>query len=129
MYVQNHTQLLWLCLKGFTQRDNKADADLVAKLEEQRLTLRKHCEQLSSLLTRYEWNVLVPKGGLFLVARPPAKYLGQDLTTILFEKADVLINSPEWTGLENYYRFVLSIPSDIFKQALIRLENALNSLD
>ena len=100
------------------------DSDVITRQEEQRLTLSLHAQKLTSLLTAHAWKVLVPVGGLFLIARPPDHYPG-DFSEFLFVNANISINSPEWTGIENYCRFVLSVDTDRFSDALDRLEKVL----
>ena len=99
----------------------------MATLGEQRLLLSKRAKELSTLLTELGWKVLHPEGGLFLIARPiewEAKGVtlsnGESLTltaeniaqAILKEKT--LINDSQWTGIDGYCRFVLSVSQEEF---------------
>ncbi|MDB2447280.1 aminotransferase class I/II-fold pyridoxal phosphate-dependent enzyme [bacterium] len=104
------------------------DSDLITKLEEQRLTLKKHAKKLETVLSENGWTTIYPEGGLFLVAKPPQNLHGKPVSDLLFEQANVSINSDEWTGLNNYYRFVLSVEESVFSEALKRLKKALPNL-
>ncbi|MCO7225840.1 aminotransferase class I/II-fold pyridoxal phosphate-dependent enzyme [Pleionea sp. CnH1-48] len=109
------------------------DPELMKCLAHQRQTLSSRAERLTKVLSEQGWDVLVPKAGLFLVAKPKISLdaLEQDRWTEatdriarrLFDETGVVINNATWTGLPGYCRFVLSIPEADFEQALERLAN------
>lgn len=110
---------------------NQRQSKLLEHLDQQRQVLNERACQLSALLTRKGWQVLMPKGGLFLVAKPQ-KYINEhglsDLRGAdkaaqkLFEQCNVAVNNATWTGLPGYCRFVLSVKATDFADALLRLE-------
>jgi methionine S-methyltransferase len=102
---------------------SKGDSDLITKQEEQRLLLASHAKRLTAVLEEFGWDVLAPRGGLFLMAKEPSHY-PKDFNEQLFTKHNVSINSSEWTGIEGYSRFVLSVESAKFEEALKRLKAA-----
>lgn len=129
-------ETLCYAVRELIEAYNQGDNDLLAHLATQRQILARRAEQLSELLQRKGWQVLKPKGGLFLVAKPQ-KYIidsqRQDsqlssteganrMTTMLFEQVNVVINNATWTGLPGYCRFVLSIKEADFIEALARIE-------
>ena len=107
------------------------DPGTVSELGEQRLLLKRRADRLSALLKTSGWEPLPSSGGLFLVARPSAELLARKLegkklepvtlANELHRSTGVLINSPEWTGIPGFFRFVLSVSDSDFEQALIKL--------
>ena len=109
----------------------KADGELIEHLESQRKTLCKRAIRLAKVLTEKGWQVISPQGGLFLAAKPQA-YMqkhglspvdaGDNITRLLFEQQNLVINNSTWTGLPGYCRFVLSCSESDFEKALERLK-------
>jgi methionine S-methyltransferase len=101
-------------------------------IQSQRLILKARALQLSEMLKRVGWQVLEPRGGLFLIATPE-KLLGKsyggmkleisNIAQVLRDQTGVLINSPEWIGIPNYFRFVLSVTDEQFTKALHSIES------
>ncbi|MCF6318293.1 MAG: hypothetical protein L3J83_03285, partial [Proteobacteria bacterium] len=85
---------------------------------------------LSKVLLENGWEVIKPKGGLFMVAKPQ-RFIdennlddseGADLMTQqLFAQQNLVINNSTWTGLPGYCRFVLSCSEKDFGLAIERL--------
>jgi methionine S-methyltransferase len=115
------------------QSSTQIDHSLVA----QRKILKERSESLTELLTKIGWRVLDSRGGLFLIATPE-KLLGKKIdgtilridnfSSILREHTGIIINSPEWIGIPNYFRFVLSVTEVEFRKALVAIENFCNRL-
>jgi len=118
---------------------------LANDLQQQQSTLLTRFEELNTLLVQLGWNVINPKGGLFLVAAPE-KYRGKQITVkgkdylidsqnineVLFYSVGLLINNDVWTGIPGYCRFVLSVEETTFREALtllLRFDEQLNSAD
>jgi methionine S-methyltransferase len=116
--------------------------DLIQHLAAQRETLIERANQLSQVLTKQGWQVIKPKGGLFLVAKP-SRYIQANLehkllaaedyrsevvaaadhiAAQLFQQQNLVINNSTWTGLPGYCRFVLSANQADFDQAIERLK-------
>ena len=105
----------------------------------QRTRLQRRAEELSRVLTSCGWEVLEPRGGLFLAAMP-TRYLGIDyaferegithrwmldasnIAEALFLTTGLLINNEVWTGIPGHCRFVLSVEPEEFEAALAALE-------
>ncbi|MSR89056.1 MAG: aminotransferase class I/II-fold pyridoxal phosphate-dependent enzyme [Candidatus Margulisbacteria bacterium] len=106
---------------GFYTQLNTRDPILMKQLEKQRSTLKKRADELTQVLEKNGWTVLPPKGGLFLVASPPDK--DTDITRKLFERVNLRINSPQWTGLtqEAFCRWMLSTSESEYKKALKKI--------
>lgn len=114
------------------------EPELVAELESQRRLLRERGERLAETLRRCGWDPLPPQGGLFLTATPsrivgkthggPGAAKGmlvtmENVADALRERAGVIVNSPGWTGIPGYFRFVLSVTEAEFASALSALED------
>jgi methionine S-methyltransferase len=99
--------------------------------------LRDRAAELSQVLTELGWKVLDSSGGLFLVASPvsligkevncsfsdkPIIIDTENITAVLHDKLNILINNAEWTGIPGYCRFVLSIREETFKEGIKRLK-------
>lgn len=106
---------------GFYTQLNTQDPVLMSQLQEQRNTLKKRADTLTQVLEKHGWTVLPPKGGLFLVASPPDK--DTDIARKLFERVNLRINSPQWTGLteEAYCRWMLSTSESAYIKALEKI--------
>lgn len=104
------------------------DQDLAGKLVEQRTLLKKHADALIALLNKHDWQVITPDGGLFILAKSPKNLQGKKVSDLLFEASGVSVNSAEWTGIKDTYRFVLSVKPAKFEEALVRLSGALSKL-
>ncbi|MET1256523.1 aminotransferase class I/II-fold pyridoxal phosphate-dependent enzyme [Aliikangiella maris] len=106
------------------------DSSLLAHLQWQKDTLFSRAKQLSAVLTQRGWQVIMPQGGLFLVAKPqqkidleqlPLTEGGDKVTELLFQQSNVAINNSTWTGLPGYCRFVLSGSENDFQEGIKRL--------
>lgn len=113
---------------------NHNNRDLFDHLRSQCHLLRQRAERLSACLTRCEWGVLPPAGGLFLVATPRA-YFGkqivlaeaqitltnENIAATIFSATGLAINGSEWTGIPGYCRFVLSVSEAEFEAGLEKI--------
>lgn len=117
---------------------NGSTAQTSVELENQRAALQRRADELSHVLTTCGWEVLAPRGGLFLVACP-VQYLGKDFTAVtqstrrdyvldgeniaeaMFWAVDLQINNSKWTGIPNYCRFAFAVDDDSFADALRRM--------
>jgi methionine S-methyltransferase len=105
----------------------RGDATLSRELETQRRVLGERAARLADVLRRAGWEPLPSRGGLFMVAKPAAilgKRSGKVTLTLdnvadqLREHAGVVINTPGWTGIPGYFRFVLSVTEEEFEGAV-----------
>ncbi len=129
-YPAPHSTLRYAMKKTLQTLLEKNPA-IVSELGEQRHILKQRADRLTEVLKSTGWEPLPSSGGLFLVAHPSAALLArkldgkklevQTLANELHRSTGVLINSPEWTGIPGFFRFVLSVPDSDFEQALIRL--------
>lgn len=100
------------------------------QLLDQRQILRSRAMELAQVLRECGWEPLLPRGGLFLVARPAA-YLGrswqggrldsENLGEAMFRAVGLLINDSRWTGIPEHCRFVLSVDERSFREGLERI--------
>lgn len=104
---------------------NHPDARTRSELEEQRRTLRDRAERLGQVLSKSGWDPLPPRGGLFLVARPPAGLDAETVSETLFRSTGILINGSVWTGIPGHCRFVTAVEERDFETALERLRGGL----
>jgi methionine S-methyltransferase len=127
-------------MRKFYDRLANRNSNLELHQQAQRQCLQQRARQLTEVLINCGWKVIMPQGGLFLVAKPIA-YLGKTLayqkddlhyessidgdtiTTVLFYRAGLTINSATWTGLPDYCRFVLSVSEAEFLEGLNRINN------
>lgn len=111
---------------------------LQTHLQQQTDLLKKRAQILTQTLTTQGWDVLPCSGGLFLVAKPTS-WVGKstlikkenneehvtinlkNIHEVLFYKTGILINGTEWTGLDSYCRFVLSVTESQFNESLEKL--------
>lgn len=100
---------------------NHPDAQTRSELEEQRRILRDRAARLGRVLSETGWDPLPPRGGLFLVARPPAGLDAENAPEALFRETGVLINGSVWTGIPGHCRFVTAVAEKEFEEALERL--------
>jgi methionine S-methyltransferase len=132
-----HSTMLYAARKAYASL-NRLTPESRSELEHQRATLRRHAELLGAALTETGWEPLLPRGGLFLVARPAA-YLGrrvrigtprgekeyvldsENLPEALFFATGLLINNSVWTGLPEHCRFVYSVPEEQLAEGIRRL--------
>jgi methionine S-methyltransferase len=127
-----HKTLQFALKKLYQSAEHIQSANLMKQaLQEQRELLKKRAASLGQILKSCGWQVLESYGGLFLVATPKV-WLGKtingkkiemdNLVNLLRESSGVVINSPEWIGLPNYFRFVLSVSELEFKKALAAIK-------
>jgi aspartate/methionine/tyrosine aminotransferase len=112
---------------------------LADHLEKQRNELHTRALMLERVLTEQGWSVIIPQGGLFLVAQPTAwlgkeiqinngsdrrtiRVDGNSITELLFIRENLAINNATWTGLKDYCRFVLSVDQTVLYEAIERLK-------
>lgn len=115
----------------------RGDSELVRELSEQRKALGDRARRLCEVLRRTGWEPLEPQGGLFLTATPKGligKTSGKTVLSIenvadrLRERTGIVINTPGWTGMPGYFRFVLSVPEREFEAALAGLQSFFGEL-
>ncbi len=123
----------------FYEKLASGDKNLKLHLESQQKSLQQRAQLLTTTLQESGWTVMIPQGGLFLVAKPSAflgktlsyeqdgkKYKtvidGDTIATVLFFTIGLTINSATWTGLPNYCRFVLSVSETEFQESLKRIQ-------
>ena len=139
-------QTTMYAMRRFFERLASGDEAIKRHRGSQRQLLQQRAQQLTEVLQEYGWTPIMPQGGLFLVAKPNA-FLGKTLsyeqeeikqetvidgdsiTTVLFSRVGLTINSATWTGLPNYCRFVLSVSETEFQEALKRIRQFYNSLE
>ncbi len=107
-------------------------------LNNQITTLKDRAHLLSEVLTKNGWKVNPSEGGLFLVASPtsiigksvscsysdtPISIDANNITAVMHDKVNMLINNDIWTGIPGYCRFVLSVGEDTFQEGLKRIED------
>ncbi|MGF1540982.1 MAG: aminotransferase class I/II-fold pyridoxal phosphate-dependent enzyme [Pleurocapsa sp.] len=127
-------QTTMYAMNRFFDRVVSGDAAIAEHGEFQRQLLQQRAIQLTEVLQQSGWTPIIPQGGLFLVAKPTAfldKTISNDqqeiaidgdsITTVLFNKIGLTINSATWTGLPDYCRFVLSVTETEFQAALQRI--------
>ena len=142
---RNLPQTTMYGMRKFYERLASEDPDLKLHRQSQRLCLQQRGQKLTEVLEACGWQVIVPQGGLFLVAKPVA-FLGKTLsyqqgdrqiekaidgdtiTTILFYLVGLTINSSTWTGLPDYCRFVLSVSETDFQEGLNRIRQFYDSV-
>ena len=131
-----HSTVLYTVNKLFSKYNENSDRIQVS-LNTQINILRERAIELTTLLEKKEWTVLKPEGGLFLVASPTG-LLGKkislknssdiitldatNVSEVLFNVCNLLINNQDWTGIPGYCRFVLSIEESDFREGMERLE-------
>ena len=81
--------------------------------------------------------MLEPRGGLFLIAQPE-KLIGKsfrgnvvsisNVPQIFRSEYRLVINSPEWIGIPDYFRFVLSVDEITFNKALAAIQKFTSEL-
>jgi methionine S-methyltransferase len=123
-------------VKKLISKHNTGDVRIKKALSQQTTILFKRANELADVLTHYGWDVIQPKGGLFLIASPvslmgkkvccsfqnePVECSAKNLTKILHDQLNILINNDEWTGISGYCRFVLSIGEKDFYTGLERI--------
>ncbi|MGK7892621.1 MAG: aminotransferase class I/II-fold pyridoxal phosphate-dependent enzyme, partial [Xenococcus sp. (in: cyanobacteria)] len=131
-------QTIIYAMVRFYEKLANGDKNLKLHLESQRKYLQQRAQLLRTTLQESGWTVMMPQGGLFLVAKPSA-FLGRTLvyeldgqqqetvidgdtiTTVLFYTVGLNINSATWTNLPNYCRFALSGSETAFQDALQRI--------
>jgi methionine S-methyltransferase len=127
-------------MRRFYEQLTKDEGELRSYRQSQCESLARRAKQLVEVLQQSGWTPITPQGGLFLVAKP-STFLGKTLayeregkqietiingdtiTKILFDRANLAINSATWTGIPNYCRFVLSGSESEFQEALTRIKN------
>lgn len=121
--LQPHATLMFV-LKQVLDARLTRNPTLLGDLDQQRKTLQLRATQLTEVLEQKGWKCLPPSGGLFLIATPENRgnqYPRDQMGEVLFQKAKVVVNTPAWTGIPGYYRFVLSTCERDFQTALARL--------
>lgn len=117
---QNIGHNLKYSLKKFYEILNSQHKGLQEHLDQQRNTLKNRALILSETLAKYGWDPLPCHGGLFLIAKPSDKF-GKNAHQHLFEKTKLLVNDPDWIGIPEYCRFVLSVTEQQFQTALEKI--------
>ncbi len=106
--------------------------ELIRHFDTQLATLKRREDILTQCLNAFGWSVLPPKGGLFLVAKPPDTWTQkEDAATHIFEDINLRVNSAKWTGLieDGYCRFLLSVREADFQDGMHRLRQYLQQKD
>jgi methionine S-methyltransferase len=131
-----HSTVKYTIKKLFSKYIN-GDDRINASLNNQISVLKERGKILSDVLIRKGWEVIEPKGGLFLIASP-ISMLGKkvvcsfqndsfeinstNVSNVLHDKLNLLINNDEWTGIPGFCRFVLSVSEEAFTEGISRLE-------
>ncbi|WP_397601520.1 aminotransferase class I/II-fold pyridoxal phosphate-dependent enzyme [Silvanigrella sp.] len=118
---------------------NSQNNDVINHYNEQKEFLQDRFEKLSHILSICGWEPLDSKGGLFIIAKP-TKLIGKkikiqknneeinetingkNIHEVMFYKTGLLINGSEWTGIQDYSRFVLSVSEKEFESAIEKLK-------
>ena len=118
---------------------NSQEEDVLTHYKNQNEFLQERYEKLSHILSLNGWEPLDSKGGLFVIAKP-TKLIGKNVSIkkdnketnitisgdnvheVLFYKTGLLINGSEWTGIQDYSRFVLSVSNEAFENALEKIK-------
>jgi methionine S-methyltransferase len=114
-------------MSTFYHRLNQREDIITNHLRNQRKVLKERAQRLSHVLTSCGWDVVNPDGGLFLTAKPTAFLKSErfksadDVVLSLFTSCNIAINNASWTGIPNHCRFVLSVDSRIFEEALFQI--------
>jgi methionine S-methyltransferase len=132
-----HSTVKYTIKKLFSKYIN-GDDRINTSLNNQISVLKERGKILSDVLTSKGWTVIEPKGGLFLIASPisligkkvscsfqnnPIEINSTNVSSVLHDKLNLLINDDEWTGIPGYCRFVLSVSEEDFREGVSRLEN------
>ncbi|XP_061977058.1 methionine S-methyltransferase [Populus nigra] len=121
---------------------NEQKSELRDAVAEQSRNLQSRCQRLKETLEKCGWDVIEPRGGISMVAKPTA-YLNKvikirhspkddgkatstyevKLDDSVFREAMVkstglCINSGLWTGIPGYCRFTLALEESDFERAL-----------
>jgi methionine S-methyltransferase len=117
-------------MRTLFQAHHAQEPSLTAHLQQQIQTLKDRSVRLSEQLQRLNWQVIEPKGGLFMVAKPPinneALSLTEQANTVAdqwFAQYGIAINNAQWTGLPGYCRFVLSCSDQTFETAMTKIKS------
>ncbi|GAB4848570.1 mitochondrial metal transporter [Ancistrocladus abbreviatus] len=138
-----HSTVKYAMNKLLSHTEQKAGS-LLESLREHKRILQSRVLRLKKMLESCGWDVLQPRGGVSLVARPSA-YLGKHLKLKHSDKVQengensadfevilddsnireammrttgVCINSSSWTGIPEYTRFTIALEESEFQQAL-----------
>ncbi|CAK7357218.1 unnamed protein product [Dovyalis caffra] len=117
-------------------------SELRVAITEQTKNLQSRCQRLKETLEKCGWDVVEPKGGISMVAKPSA-YLNKvvkithspkddgkatsthevklddsNIREAMVKSTGLCINSGLWTGIPGYCRFTLALEESEFEQAL-----------
>lgn len=137
-----HNTVLYTVKKVISKYLDKDDR-VLESLNDQRKILEKRAEKLSSVLELKGWKVMRPSGGLFLVAKPGSligktcktkdgrsiEINASNISLLMHEKVNLLINNDQWTGIPGYCRFVLSVKDSTFDEGIRRIEQFHNEIE
>ncbi len=131
-----HSTVKYTIKKLFSKYMN-GDDRINSALTNQINVLKERAKILSAILMKNGWDVITPKGGLFLIASP-VSLIGKScicsfqnesieinastISRIFHDKLNLLINNDEWTGIPGFCRFVLSVEENVFENGIQRLE-------
>lgn len=109
------------------------DQETLAKgLEEQKQLLQFRAQRLSKLLTLCGWEVIEPCGGASMVAKP-SPYMGRivkggafgdekleshNIRDAILKVTGLVVSSSSWTGIPDYFRFMIALTDTDFANAL-----------
>jgi methionine S-methyltransferase len=130
-----HSTVKYTIKKLFSKYIN-GDDRINNSLTNQINVLKERAEVLSNVLLKSGWEVVTPKGGLFLIASPvslygkkcvcsfqtePIEINATTISSVLHDKLNLLVNNDEWTGIPGFCRFVLSVEENDFNEGIERL--------
>jgi methionine S-methyltransferase len=115
-------------LKKLYQNLIDRNSELIRELQKQNLELKQRADLLSNTLRNHGWDPLPTQGGLFLSATPIRPIKADSMADQYRKTIGVVINPPSWTGIPEYFRFVISTSSQQFEEALRRIELKSNLL-
>jgi len=131
-----HSTVKYTIKKLFSKYIN-GDDRINASLNNQISVLKERGKILGDVLRNAGWEVIEPKGGLFLIASPISlldknvtcsfqkdsfEINSTNVSNVLHDKLNLLINNDEWTGIPGFCRFVLSVSEEAFTEGISRLE-------
>ncbi|GFY94391.1 methionine S-methyltransferase [Actinidia rufa] len=110
-----HSTLKYTVKKLLNLREQKA-GDLLEAIAEQENFLRSRSKRLKETLENCGWEVLEPRAGVSMVAKP--KLEDSNIREAMLKATGLCINSSSWTGIPSYCRFTIALEDSEFERAL-----------
>ncbi|PSS21677.1 Methionine S-methyltransferase [Actinidia chinensis var. chinensis] len=110
-----HSTLKYTVKKLLNLREQKA-GDLLEAIAEQEKILRSRSKRLKETLENCGWEVLEPRAGVSMVAKP--KLEDSNIREAMLKATGLCINSSSWTGIPSYCRFTIALEDSEFERAL-----------